>query len=210
VRNPLAGLGAALLLLSGLAATVSGAPLVSTTALRPAGLDPKAMVLRMRDLPEGFDLAQGRYLNVRTEAKSKGVSTARVASWGYLSGYEADYTALQGETALITSASVHRTVAGSRAEFAFTAERVASKKPPFAGKVTPISSSVRIGTDSQFYAFSVSESGKPITGYGVSWRSGRVGAALLIAGAASSGPNFTTVVTLARNQQALIKNSSKK
>lgn len=209
MRNLLVGLDAALLLVSVLAATVSGAPLVSSTALRLAGPDPKAMVLRMRDLPEGFQLAQGRYLNIRTEAKSTAVSTARVASWGYLSGYEADYTALQGETALITSASVYRTVAGSRAEFAFTAERVASKKPPFAGRVTPISSSVRIGTDSQFYAFSVNQSGKPISGYGVSWHSGRVGAALLIAGgAASSVPNFTTVVTLARNQQALILRST--
>jgi hypothetical protein len=168
------------------------------------------MVLRVRDLPEGFHLVQGRYLNLRTEAKSNGVSTARVASWGYLRGFEADYTALQGETALITSASVYRTVAGSRAEFAFAATRVASKKTPFAGTVTPISSSVRIGTDSQFYAFSVNQSGKPISGYGVSWHSGRVGAALLIAGgAASSVPNFTTVVTLARNQQARILRSTR-
>jgi hypothetical protein len=209
VRNLLASLGAALLLVSGLAATVSGTPLVRSTALRLAGLDPKAMVLRVRDIRGGFRLDQGHYLNIRTEAKSKSVSTARLASWGYLSGYEADYSASRGEIAIITSASVYRTVAGAHAGFAFTAARVASKKPPFAGKVTPISSSVRLGKESQFYAFSLIQSGKTITGYGVSWRSGRVGAALVIAGATTSGRDLATVVSLARKQQTLILHSTR-
>ena len=181
-------------------ASLAGAALsaLAVAAGAAATRDPKAMVLRLSDVPAGLTVSSQRYKSVTGAAASGPFTVAQYKAWGYLNGYEVDYE-LGGSSAkvvtepiLITSAgSVYKTPAGAAASFA--AHRAQCSK--IGGH--SFSTDGRIGDASFGCVARTTESGVPVVEYVVAWRRGPVNAVIELGGL-RTGASAAKTLRLAR------------
>jgi hypothetical protein len=165
-----------------------------------ASRDPKNMVLRLQDMPTGFELTTSHYTSVTAAAKSSSVSVAQYKAWGYLTAYESDFSKKGSISDLLSSASqitssvtVYRTATGAGKSLASS---VAScNKSPF----KELSVGAKIGDEA--HLCSATHTSGSVTGqvYAVLWRRGRLKAAVLVAGVAG-GTSPDQAVRLAKVQ----------
>jgi hypothetical protein len=78
--------------------------------------DPKAMVLRLSDMPVGFSLDKGSHISNLEAARESQVSLAQYRRWGRVSGYQAEYSrgALVGLIDVTSAASTYKTPTGAQ------------------------------------------------------------------------------------------------
>lgn len=147
-----------------------------------ANPDPKQMVLRLQDMPTGFEAAGSGYKSVTAAANGSTVSVAQYKAWGYVTAYEAHFRQngnlgdlFSGVSQVTSLVSVYRTSGGAKKSLASSAATCA--KSPF----QELSVGAKIGDEAHLCARSV-----PAQVYAVLWRRGRLKAAILIAGVAGT------------------------
>lgn len=186
--------------------TASGTP-KSTTTASTENIDPKTMVLQLQDLPTGFQTAPGSgYKSLTAAAKeSSNVSAAQYKVWGYVTGFDGDFSKngsvadlMSGAGEILSSVSVYRTSAGSANSLASTVK--ACSRPPF----HELSLGVRIGDEAHLCTAVQTSGGVKAQVYAIAWRRGRIRASILVSGLeGSTSPN--EAVALAKRQDSRIR-----
>jgi hypothetical protein len=183
-----------LVLAAGVALTVLAASASS------ASRDPKYMVLRLQDMPTGFETTTSHYTSVTAAAKSGSVSVAQYKAWGYLTAYESDFSKKGSVGDLLASASqvtssvtVYRTSAGAGKSLASSV--ATCNKAPF----KELSVGAKIGDESHLCSATRKSGGVTVQIYAVIWRRGQLKAAVLTAGVVG-GTSPDQAVKLAKVQ----------
>ena len=168
------GLGvaaAAALLLLALAATASTTPNLKT------------LVLGLQDMPTGFRVKSHHFESLAAAAKSGHQPVSELRKWGYVNGYEVDFsrdvslsTLVRGAIEVESAVSLYRSRAGVRASLAYSARRC-NKAPAH-----ELSVGAKIGDAAHLCSLVKKSGGYTIQTYTVVWRRGRLKAAVLIAG----------------------------
>jgi hypothetical protein len=169
-----------------------------------AAADPKGIVLRQGDLPTGFaKAASPGYEPLAKAAKADKISTATLKAYGYLNGYEADFSRdvslndmTSGAVDIDSSASIYRNGAGAKASLARTA--TACRKHG-----TTLSVGAKIGDASALCSIKTKTGTFTTRVYALSWRRGAVRSTVLIAGI-DGGVSASEAVRLARIQDRRI------
>jgi hypothetical protein len=173
----------------GLVAAVFGVAIgISAATASPTSVDPKAMVLRLNDLPAGFGRDEGHYVsNVRAARESEGVSLADYIRWGRITGYEANFSrsAIVGLIKVASDANTYRSVRGAR-DSLHDSFRSATQPNKAGFKFRRLSTGGPIGHESRLYTFRTKSGGYTIDGYFVIWRYFAVRASVLGGGIAGT------------------------
>lgn len=114
---------AGLAVAAGLAATAAGAPGPKTDKVKL-----RSMVLTARDVPEGFAVASTRFYSPSQLAVIGSWKLSQLKSWGYVVGYEAEFTQgvePQDAAQLSSDAGAYRTPNGARRSLAANADACA-------------------------------------------------------------------------------------
>jgi hypothetical protein len=184
-----------------LVAALLGLPPAATSHSAKSG-DPKLMVLRLNDLPTGFERTKGRYVsNVQTAKESVGTTLADYVRWGRITGYQVEFTrsAIVGLIQVTSSASTYRTSLGAGKSQRDSYQRAANEL-----KFHRLSLGPTIGNESRFYSYKVTKSGFKVIVYAVLWRWKTVKATLFAGGIEGTVPP-EVAVALARKQQTRIR-----
>lgn len=175
----------------------------TTTAAAASALDPKQMVLRLQDLPTGFQTATGTgYKSIQDAAKNSTVSVAQYEAWGYLRGFEADFSLngslgdlMSGAAGIVSSASVYRNPAGAEQSLSSSVKQCSRSSS------RELSLSRKIGDEAHLCVAEHTSGGVTAQAYAVLWRRGRVKAAILVGGLVGT-TSPTEAVRLAQRQNA--------
>jgi hypothetical protein len=188
-----------------LAAAVLAVIVVGTANAASTSADPKAMVLRLADLPAGFGVTGGHYVsNVRAARESDGVTVADYRRWGRVSGYERAFTrqAFAGLAQVESSASIYKSAHGA-AESLHDSFRAAAR-PHDGLRFKRLSTGGPIGHESRFYTLRKKSGSITVDVYVVLWRYGTVRAGVTGGGVAGTVVPEQVMVQ-ARKQQRHIK-----
>jgi hypothetical protein len=187
------------------AIALAAATLILVASASAANPNPKQMVLRLQDLPTGFQSAGHHYKSLSAAANGNRFSEAQYRAWGYVIGYEADFSQngsladlFSGATEITSTASVYRTSAGAEKSLASSA-KACSQSPS-----TELSVGVKIGNEVHLCSIVRKSKGVTVQVYGVMWRRGRVKAAVLLGGPKGS-VSPKQAVTLAKRQDGRIR-----
>jgi hypothetical protein len=162
------------------------------------------MVLTLGDMPTGFKATKRRYVST-PEAAAKGSQTTTAAdyrAWGFVAGYEINFTRDVSLTELATGAveidsysSVYRSTSGAHASMV-TSNRIC-QKPPFQA----LSVGARLGDESHLCSFTQTKGN--ITGqvYIVVFRRSRFKGSIFASGI-KGGASASEAVSLAKVQVA--------
>jgi hypothetical protein len=184
------------------AALVLAALVVSGAAGAVGAGDPRTMVLRPRDMPADFRQTKARYVS-NVQASREAAVRKDLGRLGRQRGYEVTYEkrAPRGTLLVVSRASTYRTPAGARESMerdvraTATTRRLRFRRVPLAAT---------IGDESHLYRATVKQAATTVDVYTITWRSGRVYAAVIASALAGTGKPWF-VVTLARRQQARIE-----
>jgi hypothetical protein len=176
---------------------------LAALVLLPAAVaaDPKAMVLRPADVPVDFRQTKVRYVS-NAQASREAAVRKNFVRLGRIQGYEATYEkqARRGILLVLSRASTYRTAAGARQSMSLDVA-AAEKSRSVRFRRVPLAPTV--GDESRLYRATVKQGRTTVDVYTLSWRSGRVYAAVIGSGVAGTGKPWF-VVKLARRQQARI------
>jgi hypothetical protein len=75
---------------------VLGAALTVALPMSGSAKNPDHFVLRVQDLPAGFQPAGAGYVSLTVDARDLGVTVPELASWGYVTGYRSRFTPTGG------------------------------------------------------------------------------------------------------------------
>jgi hypothetical protein len=169
-----------------------------------AAIDPRAVTLRLDDVPTGFAVTRQRYVPVAEVAKVADKTVAQVRALGFLRSYQREFerqgTAQQlttGPVAIRSTTSVFRSAKGA------TAARRLPFTVPAPAKMRLVSLRERIGDQATLRLITLVEDDTPVAVFVLSWQSGSVVGQILVSGlqgAVAAGD----AVRLARAQQARI------
>jgi hypothetical protein len=159
--------------------------------------DPRAMVVKLSDLPASFDRAQGHYVSnallVEESATHKDFEKL-----GRVTGYYTAYTAigLGGLTAVTSFASIYRLGHGAHESLV---QSVAEAKRQGGRVLEPRPAVSRLGSDARLFVQRVSQDGTKVDYFTLVWRHGHVFAEVM--GAGLSGTlDPVQVIVLAKKQ----------
>jgi hypothetical protein len=175
---------------------------VCAAAAYGAGTDPKPLVLRLADLPSGFQQDAPHY--VTKKAAAKGVPAKTFARFGYVNGYSVVYNkrgsgnaALLGILRADSNATVYTAPTGAHAAMRFVEANVeGTKKFP----VHRLAVGKPLGNEARLYKVVEKSSKLSADVYIVLWRSGRVLSTVSASGL-SGKVDPAQVVALAQKQQ---------
>jgi hypothetical protein len=155
------------------------------------------MVLQFSDLPSGFAQDFSRHVNATQARKQSG---GRLAA-GYQTGWEAQYSrqAITGIIQISSLASVYATALAAHNSLLQSYARAKRER-----KLKRLSVGSPLGDEARMYSYAARSSGFDVIVYVVSWRSGRVKAAVL-AGGILGTVDPARIVGLARKQHARIR-----
>jgi hypothetical protein len=195
-RITLALVAAALL---GLPTVASGVAPAAPASAKSA--DPKLMVLRLNDLPSGFERERGygHYTSNAQTAKNPAAATfSGGVRWGRINGYDAVFrrSATVGLITVSSSASTYRTALGADRSLR-DSYRELTNEPKF----HRLSNGRTIGNDSRVYRYTAKKSGITYIAHMVLWRWKTVRANVFAVWTVR--PEFA--VALARKQQRRIQ-----
>jgi hypothetical protein len=176
--------------------------LLAVVASSAAGAttDPKQLVLRLGDMPTGFGAKSRKYVPI-TAGVGGGATLADYKRWGYLNGYEADFTQqgsvsdlLSGAGEIASSASVYKTATGARASLANSSAACTAKN-----HCERLQLAEKIGDKATLFKSTSKSSGTTTVVYAVLWVRGSLKASVFAAGV-GVGPSVSAVVKLAQTQ----------
>jgi hypothetical protein len=162
------------------------------------------MVLRLSDVPTGFELTKGRYISNR-EATAGNPSHPDYGRMGRLNGYEATYDkagGIFGMLEVVSTASIYRTAAGAHTSFQAGSVGVESSRSP---RFHRLSVGDVLGAESRLYKTTTKQNGTSVVVYAVVWRAGTVNSSILAAGIAGT-VDPSDIVALAKKQVRRIAN----
>jgi hypothetical protein len=169
-----------------LAAAATATAMAEPTAAAAAAANPKPsrMVLRVDDLPAGFEVAKQYVADLGRAAKENGRAARTLRGWGYLVGYQREFLEPASARRVVASASVYATVAGAHAS---VLDSVAATRTTLAGlPFRPVSLGGSVGADFHAYRVAGPYQGAKIELYVTVWRHGRVKSVVEIGGPAGS------------------------
>jgi len=180
-----------------------------------AAPDAKRMVLGLADLPAGFTVGKGQYVDntaaaKETKSQSETKTLADFGRWGRLTGYERTFEreGLVGALQLESNASIYKTTQGAR-DSTRSSFATATNPTPEGWLFKRVSSGGPIGEEARVYAVNVKKEGVDLTVVAVIWRYQTVKAAIF-AGGLRGTVDVAEVVRLARKQQARIESALRK
>ena len=160
--------------------------------------DPKRMVLTLQDMPTGFKVDTSHYYDAAAASKSTDVSQAQLKKWGYVTGYETDFSRdvslshlLTGAIDIASSASVYRSETGAEESLALSVD--ACHKAP----AQELSVGAKIGDEAHLCSSAQRSGSYTFQVYAVMWRHGRLKGAVIVAGI-KGGVSPTQAVKLAQ------------
>jgi hypothetical protein len=160
------------------------------------------MVLTVQDMPTGFKVTKRRYYPTAASAAagSKTTTAADYKAWGYVTGYEVDFSREVSLSELATgaievnsTASIYRSTAGAHASMA-KSKRICQRPPFHLGAVGR-----RLGDEAHLCSYAARSQGQEAQVYVVVWRRGRF-KGIIIAAGLKGGTSATQAVSLARIQ----------
>lgn len=181
------------------AAAVPGAAATAPTS--SSAIDPKALVLQLRDVPAGFERTVGRYVS-NAQSNRESAVKKNYAQLGRISGYEAEFTkeAIVGILQITSAVGTYRTTAGAHNSLRISVRAaVATREVRF----RRLSIGGRLGHEAYLHKATMTQDGTKVDVFAVAWRTGRVYAAVIAAALAGSA-DPADVVALARKQQSRI------
>lgn len=172
--------------------------------------DPRALVLKLRDMPTGFALKSGHYVSNARAARESNRPVSDYVRWGRINGYEAIFekpvalsALLKGPIQVYSIANVYRTANGAKASFAESVGPGLRKRDP-QGKLKRLSVGTRLGDQARLYTYTEKTGGFTVRIFYAYWRTGRFIASVLTGGI-EGGIDSESAVDLAKRQQALIR-----
>lgn len=176
---------------------VAGAALAS-----PA---PKASVIRLHDLPTGFQTVAAHAYTLAAAAKRNQQTVAQLRSWGFVTAYEADYArnvalskSLKGAIEVQSAVSEYKATRGAKLSLARSAS--GCRRPPS----TELRTSAKIGDEVHLCQNLTRSNGVTLQAYAVVWRRGSQRGSLFMVGV-KGGVSADQAVALARTQDARMK-----
>jgi hypothetical protein len=173
---------------------------VAAAAIASAAPSLKTRVLRLQDMPTGFSVKSRHFESLAAAAKRDQRPVSELKKWGYVNGYEADFsrdvslsTLVRGAIEVDSSVSLYRSRVGVRASFADSARRC-NKAP-----LHKLSLGAKIGDAAILCAATKKSGGYTFRVYAVEWRRGRLKASVLIVGL-KGGVAGNQAVSLAKVQ----------
>jgi len=169
--------------------------------------DPKKMALELAEMPIGFAAGPGTgYQSITTLAQEDAsVTLAQLKAWGYVTGYQADFSTgaspgggSGGATQIDSSASVYGSASG--AEKSLASSVAACRKSPY--RELPVGT--KIGDEVHLCSVTEKSGNVTVQVYVVLWRRGRFEGAVLTGGA-KGGTSATQAVKLAEVQDKRMK-----
>lgn len=177
----------------GLAAVVLAAPA------------PKTWVIRLNDLPKGFQTIKAHSYALAAAAKRNQQSVAQLRSWGFVTAYEADYgravrltPTLKGPFVVQSAVSVYKATAGAKLSLARSSSGCRN------GLSTELKTSVKIGDEVHLCRNLTSSNGVVVVVYAVLWRRGSHRGSLFVDGV-RGGLTAAQVLALAKTQDSRMK-----
>jgi hypothetical protein len=162
------------------------------------------MVLTLRNLPRGFRATKRRSYPTAASvaAGSRTTTAADYKKWGYVTGYEADFSrevglsdVAKGAIRIGSTASIYQSTAGAHASM-LRAKAICHRSP-----FHFLSIGRRVGNEALLCSHPETLRGKPARAYVVVWRRGRFRGAIIATGL-EGGASARQAVSLARVQNS--------
>jgi hypothetical protein len=157
--------------------------------------DPKHLVLQLADLPTGFSVKKAHYESIAQAAKDDSTPLSTFKQYGYVVGYEAEYT--RDAIEIDSVVAIYRDKAGPSWGLQKTGDACREH-----GKL--LSVGARIGDDAVLCSVASTSGVTHVQAYALSWRDRRFRGTVLLAGIAG-GVSPNQAVKLAKLQQARMK-----
>jgi hypothetical protein len=167
---------------------------------------PKASVIRLQDLPAGFQTVAAHTYALAAAAKRNQQSVAQLRSWGFITAYEADYVrnvaltrSLKGAIEVQSAVSSYKATRG--AKLSLTRSASACRRAPSTELRTgaPIGDEVHLCKN-----LTRSNNGVVLEAYAVVWRRGSRRGSLFMVGV-QGGVTVGQAVALAKTQDARMR-----
>jgi hypothetical protein len=163
---------------------------------------PRASVIRLHDLPKGFQTIAAHPYTVAAAAKRNQQSVAQLRSWGFVTAYEADYVrnvgltpSLRGAFEVQSAISVYKARTGSKLSLARSSS--ACKQRPS----IELKTSAKIGEEVHVCKNLARSNGVVLQAYAVLWRRGSRRGSLFMVGV-QGGVTVGQAIALAKKQDA--------
>jgi hypothetical protein len=187
----------------GVSVMLAAAAVSATAAL--AAPAPKAAVIRLHDLPSGFQTVAAHAYTVTAAAKRNQQSVAQLRSWGFVTAYEADYVrnvalkaSLKGAFEVQSAISVYKASKGAKLSLARSS--AACKRAPS----IELRTSAKIGDEVHVCKNLARSNGVVLQAYAVLWRRGSRRGSLFMVGV-QGGVTVGQAITLAKKQDARMR-----
>jgi hypothetical protein len=185
---------------------------VTAVALAAAPV-PKAMVLRLSDLPTSFAVSDRGVLTNAQEAKQKGQLVSLYTKLGRVIGYEIAFkrnaapdSLPAGPLVVVSSASVYTTTKGASTALRVESANLEAHAKKDGTKLRRISVGAPIGQEARLYREESTQGGLAEVTYVVVWRQGPI-LSYVVTWGASGRMAPAHAITLARKQQTRIVRS---
>jgi hypothetical protein len=173
---------------------------VAAAAIASAAPSLKTRVLRLQDMPTGFRVKSRHFVSLAASAKRYKRPASELRKWGYVNGYEADFsrdvslsTLVRGAIEVDSTVALYRSRAGVKAALADDVRRC-NKAP-----VHELSLGAKIGDAGHLCSLTKKSGGYTFQVYAVVWRHGPLRAVVTTIGLkGGAAPN--QAVSLAKVQ----------
>ena len=166
---------------------------------------PKASVVRVHDLPKGFQTIAAHTYTIAAAAKRNQQSVAELRKWGFVTAYEADYVrnvpltkSLKGAFEVQSAISAYKASNGAKLSLARASSTC--KRAP----TTELRTSAKIGDEVHVCKNLAQSNGVVLQAYAVLWRRGSRRGSLFMVGV-QGGVTVGQAIALAKTQDARMK-----
>jgi hypothetical protein len=181
---------------------IAGSLLAAAVVAAPA---PKASVVRLQDLPRGFQPIAAHTYTLTAAAKRNQQSVSELRSWGFVTAYEADYIrnvsltkSLKGPFEVQSAIAVYKASKGAKLSLARAASTC--KRAP----TTELKTSAAIGDEVHLCRNLATSHGVLLQAYAVLWRRGSLRGSLFLVGV-KGGVNAGQALALAEKQDSRMR-----
>jgi hypothetical protein len=185
--------------IAGSAVAVAALLVVSAASARSPAL--KQMVIQRHHLPVSYRLAAAGYVSLAAAASADRLPASTLRTWGYVSGYHADFekaggssnSLLSGVVEIDSSVTSYRSAGGATASFSSSVAKCN------AAPAKQLSTEAKIGDETILCSLTEKKSGLTLQTYALIWRDGKLKGMIQIVGL-SATTSSTLAVSLAKAQ----------
>lgn len=185
----------------------AGTASAGSTAGNP---DPKTLVLRLSDVPAGFERTTGSHVSNAQAARAGGLPLSRYVGWGRIDGYVVKFSrkafagsVRNGVLGIDSTATLYRAASGAHSAFIRWAATAAESSQ---GKITPVVVGTRLGDESRAFRVETTNGGVHTLEFVVGWRAGRFDGVVTTSGTAGR-LDSQSAFDLAKRQQLRMRSA---